>query len=37
MVARENSHWSNTIAVLDINHPDAVAVREALSDEKIEF
>jgi hypothetical protein len=26
-----------TIAVLDINHPDAVAVREALSDENIEF
>jgi hypothetical protein len=25
-----------TIAVLDINHPDAVAVREALSDENIE-
>lgn len=26
-----------TIAVLNINHPDAVAVREALADEGIEF
>lgn len=26
-----------TIAVLDINHPDALAVREALSDEGIKF
>ena len=26
-----------TIAVLDINHPDALAVREALSDENTEF
>lgn len=26
-----------TIAVLDINHPDAVAVREALLDEEIEL
>jgi len=26
-----------TIVVLDINHPDTVALREALSDENIEF